>query len=198
MPELSLRSAALAVLTGLLLAAKAPAATNVALGSIGGNSGVTLSNGDGSGPARITINKVDLALVKQARDPGGAVLPANAPVTAGQTIWFVLYIDNPTDFAADALTLTDLLDESQFTYVAGSIESTLVASGANDAVIWAGTWTPLTDALGAPDDVASFTDSGGAAEPDRFTAGAVSGQANAPLSIPAHSLRAVRFRVRVD
>ena len=198
MPELRLRPVAIAVLIGLLLAGRAHAATNVALGSFGANSGVTLSNGDGSGPARITINKVDLALIKQARDLGGAVLPADAPVTSGQTLYFVLYIDNPTNFVADALTITDLLDESQFTYVAGTIESTSVASGASDAAIWAGTWTPLTDALGAPDDVASFTDSGGASEPDRFTAGAVSGQANAPLGIPAHSLRAVRFRVRVD
>jgi len=198
MPELRLRPVAIAVLIGLLLAGRAHAATNVALGSIGGNSGVTLSNGDGSGPARITINKVDLALVKQARDLGGAVLPADAPVTSGQTLYFVLYIDNPTDFAADALTITDLLDESQFTYVDGSMESTQVASGANDAAIWAGSWTPLSDARGAPADIASFADSGGTPELDRFTAGAVSGQANAPLRIPAHSLRAVRFRVRVD
>jgi uncharacterized repeat protein (TIGR01451 family) len=198
MPEFRLRSAALALLIGLALSAEAPAATNVALGSIGGNSGISLSNGDGSGTARITIDKVDLALVKQARDLDGAVLPANAAVTAGETLYFVLYIDNPTDFPADALTITDLLDESQFTYVAGSVETTTVASGADDAALWAGTWTALTDALGAPDDIASFTNSGGAPEADRFTAGAVSGQANTPLTIPPHTLRALRFRAKVD
>jgi hypothetical protein len=198
MPELRLRPAAIAVLTGLLLSAQAPAATNIARGSIAPSSGISFSNGDGSGPARTTINKIDLALVKQARDVDGAVLPANAPVTPGQILYFVLYIDNPTDVRADALTIVDLLDETQFSYEAGSLETTQVASGADDTAIWAGTWTSLSDTLGSPDDVASFTDSGGSAQLDRFTAGAAAGQSNQPLSIPAHSLRAVRFRVRVD
>jgi hypothetical protein len=198
MPELRLRPAAIAVLTGLLLSAQAPAATNVARGSIAAGSGISFSNGDGSGPARIVIDKIDLALIKQARDDEGAVLPADAPVTPGQTLYFVLYIDNPTDVRADALTITDLLDETQFSYVAGTLETTQVASGADDAAIWAGSWTPLSDALGSPDDLASFTDSGGSAELDRLTVGAAAGQSNQPLSITAHSLRAVRFRVRVD
>jgi uncharacterized repeat protein (TIGR01451 family) len=197
-PELRLRSAAVAVLAGALLCVRAFAATNVATGSIDGGSGIELGNGDGSGPARVTIDAVRLALVKQARSDDGAVLPAAAAVSAGQTIWFVLYVDNPTDVPAGAITITDQLDEAAFTYVAGSLESATVASGADDAAIWAGTWTPLSDALGAPDDTASFLNAGGAAEPDRLTVGDVAGQANAPSRIPAHSLHAVRFRVRVD
>jgi hypothetical protein len=84
------------------------------------------------------------------------VLAANADVNPGQEIYFVLYVDNITDFVADRLTIQDAIDETQFTYVADSLETTSVASGANAATRWAGLWTPLTDALGGPDDEASI------------------------------------------
>jgi len=189
------------ILAGWLLAGAPPparAATNAALAGIGGVSNGTILNGDGTGAARITINSVPLALVKQARDASGAVLPDGGAVSPTQEIWFILHVDNPTAHAASDIRITDPLDETQFTYVPGSLEETTVPSGSSDAAIWAGTWSPLTDAPGGPDDAASAVDTGGPPGPDRVTAGAVPGQPNAPFVIPGGSLRAIRFRVTVN
>ena len=167
------------------------AATNRAVDPGGG--GVTL-NASGS----LTVNSVSLALVKQARDPSGTVLPGGSSVTSGQTIYFLLSVDNITGVTAADIRIGDLLNESEFTYVLNSLETTVVPTGSNDAAIWAGTWTPLTDGIGGPDDIASVADTGGPPGPDRITVGAVSGQANQTLNLPAGSLRAIRFRVRVN
>jgi hypothetical protein len=176
----------------------ARAATNVATGGIGGIDNGTLLGGDGSGAARFTINTVALSLIKQARDVGGVVLPDGADVYPRQELFFVVYVDNPTAFPTDDVQITDDLDESQFTYINGSLEETLVPSGSDDAGIWAGAWIPLSDQLGGPDDTASITDSGGPAEPDRLTIGARPGQVNQRFTLPSGSLRAIRFRVRVN
>ncbi len=167
------------------------AATNQAVDPGGG--GVTL-NASGS----LTVNSVQLALVKQARDLSGTVLPNGSNVMSGQTIYFVLYVDNVTGVTANDIRISDLLNESEFTYVLNSLETTVVPTGSNAAAIWAGTWTALTDVLGGPDDIASVADSGGPPGPDRITVGGVSGQANQTLNLPAGSLRAIRFRVRVN
>jgi hypothetical protein len=186
------------LLSALFASASVYAATNFATGGIGGIDNGTIANGDGTGPARIEINSVQLALVKEARDLAGTVLAANADVNPGQEIYFVLYVDNITDFVADRLTIQDAIDETQFTYVADSLETTSVASGANAATRWAGLWTPLTDAVGGPDDEASILDTGGPPDPDLLTVGDVPGQANLFLQIPARTQWAIRFRVRVD
>ena len=173
-------------------------AENAALGGIGGINNGTLLGGDGTGQARIVLFSVDLALMKQARDPSGTVLPDMAPVSPGQRIYFLLRVDNPTVALASDLRVTDPLDESRFTYIPGTLEQTLVPSGSDDAAIWAGAWTPLTDLAGAPDDVASATNTGGPPGPDRITAGAVAGQANSRLDVPAGTLWALRFQARVN
>jgi hypothetical protein len=173
-------------------------ADNAALGGIGGINNGTLLGGDGTGQARISLFSVNLALVKQARDPAGTVLPDMAPVSPGQRVYFLLYVDNPTVALASDLRVTDPLDESRFTYLPGTLEQTLVPSGSSDAAIWAGSWTPLTDAVGAPDDGASATDTGGPPGADRITAGAVPGQANTGVGIPAATLWAIRFQARVN
>lgn len=174
------------------------AAVNAARAGIEGIDNGTIQDGDGSGEARIELFGVDLALVKQARDPAGTVLPDGSDVSPGQEIYFVLYVDNPTAVAVDDLRLNDPLDELQFAYVPGSLEQTVVPTGSGDAAIWAGTWLPLTDALGAPDDVGSVTDTGGPPDDDRVTLGADPLQTNQQVGIPALSLRAVRFRVTVN
>ena len=174
------------------------AATNSAKGGIGGVNNGTLIGGDGTGPAQIEINSVQLALVKEARDIAGSVLAAEADVVSYQEIYFVLYVDNITDFTAYRLTIEDAIDETQFTYVASSLEATTVVSGSNAAARWAGIWTPLSDALGAPDDEASVLDSGAPAGLDRLTVGEVAGQVNQPLAIPAQTQWAIRFRVTVN
>ena len=167
------------------------AATNVAVDPGGGSTTLTPS-------AAVTVNSTQLALVKQARNLAGSVIANGANVSSGQTIYFVLYVDNTTSYTASSIRLTDLLNESEFTYIPNSIETTVVASGANDAAIWAGVWSVLSDAVGGPDDIASITDTGGPATADRLTVGDVPAQANQGLNVSGNTLRAIRFRVTVN
>ena len=176
----------------------ANAADNAATGGIGGIDNGTLAGGDGTGTARVTLTPVDLALVKQARDQSGAVLPDGGAVSPGQELTFDLYIDNPTSAPALDARILDLLDEAQFTYVPGSLAQTLVPSGSADAVIWAGIWSGLTDTIGPPDDGASAADTGGASGPDRITIGADPAQTNLRVDVPPRTLVAIRFQVRVN
>jgi len=178
--------------------AVAHAAVNAATGGIGGINNGTLTGGDGTGTARIELISVQLALVKEARDLAGTVLPPAANVTPSQEIYFVLYVDNITDFLAYRLSLEDAINETQFTYVPNSLETTSVASGSNAAARWAGIWTALTDVLGGPDDEASVLDTGGPPGLDKVAVGEVTGQVNAPLQIPAQTQWAIRFRVTVN
>ncbi len=178
--------------------AVAHAAVNAATGGIGGINNGTLIGGDGTGTARIELISVQLALVKEARDLAGTVLPPAANVRPREEIYFVLYVDNITDVFAYRLSLEDAIDETQFTYVANSLETTTVPSSSNAAARWAGTWIALTDALGGPDDEASVLDTGGPADLDKVAVGEVTGQVNAPLQIPAQTQWAIRFRVTVN
>ncbi len=186
------------LVSALFASASTYAATNFVTGGSGGINNGTFVGGDGTGRARIEINSVQLALVKEARDLTGTVLTANADVNPGQEIYFVLYVDNITDFAAYRLTIQDAIDETQFTYVADSLETTSVVSGADAATRWVGLWTPQTDALAGPDYEASILDTGGPPDPDLLTVGDVPGQANLLLQIPARTQWAIRFRVRVN
>ena len=185
----------------LLMTAWVPSAfpaTNAATGGVGGINNGTLLGGDGTGTAQITLNVSGLALVKQARDLTGTVLPDNSNVVSNQELYFVLFVDNPSPIAAGDLQITDQLNELEFTYVPGSVEMTVVPTGSSDAAIWAGSWTSVSDTLGGPDDGASILDTGGPADRDRLTVGSVPGQANQALDVPGSSIRAVRFRVRVN
>jgi len=172
------------------------AAVNAALGGLGGSNNGTLLGGDGTGDAQVTLNAVDLALVKQARDLAGTLLPDGATVVPGQELYFVLLVDNATDATAFDIRLSDPLNETEFTYVSGSLETVEVPNALD---FWTGPWAPLPDDIsGAPGDLASALDTGGPAGRDRVSVGALSGQANQPLDIPAGRVRAVRFRVTVN
>jgi uncharacterized repeat protein (TIGR01451 family) len=186
---LMLRAMIVVLLLGCPLAAFS--ATNTVIDPGGGTVSLVPS-----GP--VTVNSVQLALVKQARDLSGAVLATGANVTPGQTIYFVLYVDNTTAYPANDIQITDQLDESAFTYLINSMETAVVPAGSNDAAIWAGAWSSLSDLRGAPDDLASITDSGGPAGLDRLTIGAVAVQANQTLNVSGNTLRAIRFRVMVN
>lgn len=187
----TVRLAAIIIVMGMLWPRGALAATNTAIDPGGGSA--TLAP---SGP--VTVNSVNLALVKQTRDLSGVVLPNGSNVASGQQIYFVLYVDNITAVTAADIRLTDLLNEAQFTYVPNSIEATAVPTGSTNAAIWGGVWTPLTDGVGAPDDIGSITNSGGPAGLDKVTIGAVLGQENQVLNIPGNTLRAIRFKVTVN
>ena len=104
------------------------AATNQAVDPGGG--GATL-NASGL----LTVNSVPLALVKQARDLSGAVLPNGSNVMSGQTIYFALHVDNMTGVTASDIRISDLLNESEFTYVPNTLETTVVPTGSNSAAI---------------------------------------------------------------
>lgn len=191
-----------ALFTGLLLllgmSPPAYSATNSALGGLGGVNNGTLSGGDGTGTAQVSFGVVDLALVKQARDLAGGVLPNGSNVAAGQEIWFVLYVDNTAQHPAEDLQIADSLSESEFTYIPNSLETATLSSGASDAAMWAATWTPVTDAVGSADDVASITNTGGPPGLDRITIGGVPAQTNQVTRLPGQTRIAVRFRVRVN
>jgi uncharacterized repeat protein (TIGR01451 family) len=185
----------------LLMTAWVPSAfsaVNAVTGGIGGINNGTLSGGDGTGTAQITLNVSGLALVKQARDLLGNVLPDGSNVVSNQEIYFVLFVDNSSPIAANDLQITDQLNELEFTYIPDSIEMTVVPTGSTDAAIWAGSWSSLSDTLGGPNDGASILDTGGPADRDRLTVGSVPGQVNQALDVPGSSIRAVRFRVRVN
>jgi hypothetical protein len=192
-----LRTAAVGLLLLTVWIPSAIAATNAVTGGINGINNGTLRGGDGTGTARIILNVSEFALVKQARDLAGNVLPYNSNVVSGQEIYFVLYVDNTTPISINDLRITDRLNESEFTYIPNSIELTTVPTGSDDAALWSGTWSAVSDTLGGPDDSASIEDTGGPPERDRLTVGSVFGQANQILDIPGNSIRAVRFRVRV-
>lgn len=183
-----------------LLSGPLPAlgATNAATGGIGGTNNGTLLGGDGTGPAVVTFNVTDLALVKQARDLQGNVLVNGANVVAGQDIFFVLFVDNTTSAPVADLQLTDLLNEAQFTYVPNTLAVATAPSSSSDAAMWAATWNAVTDAPGVPDDVASFVDTGGPGGRDRLTLGSVLAQANQTAVLPPMTRLAIRFRVRVN
>ncbi len=191
---MALRPFLAAILICLLLGAGPPtahAATNIAQGGIGGLNNGTLIGGDGSSPARVSLFSRRLPLTKQARDPiTGALL---TDVIAGQTVSFVLFVDNDTDGPAIDITLIDSLDPAAFSYVTDSLETIEIASGGNLSAIWGGIWAPLTDALSPPADLAAYQSSAG-----RITIGAVTGYASQQLDIPSMRLRAVRFRVTVN
>ncbi len=187
------------LLIGLLSGPDPPsvAETNSAIGGIGGLNNGTLSGGDGTGTAQITLRVEGLALVKQARDLAGRVLPDGSAVAAGQVIHFVLTVQNPTLYPAEDVRITDLLDRAQFEYVAGSLEEARVPSGTDDAALWAAAWRTLTDDTGPPDDIASIVQGAAPTEPDRITVGYTPEHANSRVRIEARTTLAVRFKARV-
>ncbi|PLY01887.1 MAG: hypothetical protein C0623_04820, partial [Desulfuromonas sp.] len=131
------------------------------------------------------------------RDLSGNVLADNASVNSGSEIWFVLYVDNPTDGPAFDIELLDQINQAQFTYIDGTLATTIVPAGSSDAAIWSGTWTPLSD---NPDgDIGSVVDANPVdGQRDRMTIGTDTTQPNGQLDITTGTLQAFRFRVRVN
>jgi uncharacterized repeat protein (TIGR01451 family) len=146
-----------------------------------------------------------LAIVKQTWELNGAA-PLGSPVTApaGATVAFLIYVKNTSAIMVTDIRINDLLDQTGFDYVAGSLVRTLAASPpsdvATDKEIFDATapaaGTALTDAVSGA-DVGSAQDTGAPVGVDRITIGAVTGQANAALNINAHTTFAIRFLVKV-
>src|SRR6266704_886011 len=175
-----------------------------------GGGGVSLTNS-----GNVTVTSATLQLVKQVWDSAGsnclASIPADATcnssatsitVPTGTTLKFLIYVKNTSDVALSDVRLQDLLDDSAtgFTYTASSIkrtpnDGTAPADTATNATIQAAATTAQTDAVGAPDDFASITDSNANGKLDKLTVGAVTGQANQGLTFQGNKTFAIVFSV---
>lgn len=190
----------------IFISAAAMAATNQATDPGGGGVGLTNSG-------NVTINSAALQIVKQVYDSANnclASIPADATcngsatsvtVPANTTLRFLIYVKNTTDVALSDVRMQDLLDDTAtgFSYVANSIrrtpnDGTAPADTATNATILAATATVQTDAVGAPDDFVSITDSNAGNGLDKLTVGAVVGQVNTSLSFQARKTFAVLFQ----
>jgi len=156
-----------------------------------------------------------LALVKQIWDSAGsnclASIPADATcngsatsvtVPGGTALMMLIYVRNTNSTAVTDVRFQDLLDDSVtgFTYTASSIkqtpnDGTAPADTASNATILAAATIAQTDAVGAPDDFASITDSNANGQLDTLTVGAVTGQANQSLAFQANKTFAIVFSV---
>jgi len=197
-------SGIIATVVSVALATGTPAmaATNTATNALGG--GVTLADS-----GAVTVTSLPLQLVKQVYDNTGNCL-ASSPVDAlcnggvnsitvasGTTLKFLIFVKNTSDLAVSDMRFTDVLDTSAtgFTYSAGSIKRTAIdgtapADNATAATIFtaANTGTVQTDALGGPDDLASYVGS-------TLAVGAVTGQASQSLGFLAHRTFGILFTV---
>ncbi len=175
------------------------AATNTATDPGGGGVSLTTSG-------NVTVNSAALQLVKQVWDSTGANCLASMPadancnssattviVPAGTSLKFLIFVQNSSDVALTNVRFQDVLDVSGtgFTYTAGQIkrspvDATAQLDTATLAQIIGSATTAQTDALGGPDDYASYVG-------NTLTVGAVTGQANTSLGFPAHRTFAVMF-----
>ena len=144
-----------------------------------------------------------LTIVKQAWELSGAGPYTSVTAPVGATVAFLIYVKNTTAGAVSDLRITDLLNEAAFQYVGGSMVRTNAASppsdSATDLAIFTatepGTGTNVSD--GVDGDVASALDTGGSADVDRITIGAVAGQANGVLNLGGHATIGLRFNVKI-
>lgn len=151
--------------------------------------------------ATITINSAAMAVVKLAfvDDATGTLIASGSTVAAGTIVKFMIYVDNSTAVAMNDVRLEDLLNETAFTYQAGSLKwntaSTNTASAQATIFGNTDTGTALTDAISGVDvasaDVTQTPN-------DRITVGAHSAQINGALNIPAGKIASFLFRARVN
>lgn len=143
-------------------------------------------------------------IIKQMWEENGtAPLTSPSSIAKGATFVFLIYVKNTSSSVMNDVRINDNLDETAFQYIDGSLFRTSAATPpadtATDKQIFdstaSGTGTNLTEAVDG--DVGSSADTGGGADKDRITVGAVTGQTNAALNIPANTAFAIRFKVKV-
>lgn len=182
-----------------ICAQPAAAVTNTVVGGIGGLDNGTLLGGDGTGSARVSLNVVDLALVKEARTTRGVPLVSDADVFSEQEIYFVLYVKNPCPQVGSEIQIRDPLDVEAFTFIPNTLQIAIVPIDTTLDACWAIPWQALTDeAGGAQDDEASIGELDPETRRRLITVGATPEQPNRKAYVPPGSLMAVRFRVRVN
>ncbi len=186
----------------------AMAATNSA--SDGGGS-ITLT---ASGDVTISVLGTDPTLVKQVYVAGVCVASSSAvaangddcggvgssiTVAKGTAVEFLIYVRNFSDVQMSDIQFIDDIDDilaTGFTYAGGNLITTtpiadLEADTATAADIYTDAKTGAqvqSDAVDVDDawDYVSITDGGDQANLDYVTVGAVTGQVNQTLNIPAH------------
>lgn len=151
--------------------------------------------------ATLTINSATIAVIKKAfvDDNTGTEIATGSTVGKGTIVKFIIYIDNPTGAPLSDVRAEDLLDETAFTYQAGSLKwnTATTSTGAAVATVFTDTngGTALTDAVGGADVASADTTQ---TPNDRITFGAHSAQANAALTVPAGKIAAFMLRARVN
>ena len=176
------------------------AATNIGRGNWGADPQSPDTDGI-TDSAAVTINSVAISVVKKAfvDDNTGTEIPSGSTVAGGTIVKFLIYVDNPTGTNLVDVRADDLLDETAFTYQAGSLKwnVALTNSAAAVATIFADTdtGTALTDAISGADVASADTTQ---TPNDRITFGAHSAQVNATLNIPAGKIAAFIFRAQVN
>lgn len=183
-PKLLYGSAVVWALFMITLAAQARAADNTATGDIAGVAGTLAPSNT------VTINTVQLALVKAAFLTDGTLLASGSDVAPGMRLNFMVAVDNVTTVAADSVNVQDALATS-FAYQPGTLKvDSSQSSGATQAAIYAAVdaTAPVTDAVSGA-DVAGVSVS-------TVSAGAATG--NAVLVVPANRVWAMLFTVTVQ
>ncbi len=194
---------ALALAAALALPA-AQAATNDATNLAGGTTTLTSSG-------TVTVNSTALTLIKAVFDAGSGTCLASddsdaacnstntVSVPAGQTIKFLIYVDNSTGVSATDIRFQDLLDDagSGFTYTAASIKwGTRASAGATKANIStaANGGTALSDAYDGSTVLNEYAGIDTGVSPDNLTVG---GDASSPdndqVDVAANTVFAVVF-----
>lgn len=190
----------LAALTLVMAAQLSYAATNIGRGNWGADPQFPDTDNIADS-ATLTINSVALQVIKKAfvDDNTGTEILSGSTVAAGTIVKFMIYVDNSAGTTVNDIRLDDLLNETSFTYQAGSLKWNSATTNTGAAVA-----TVFTDANTgvALSDTISGTDVGSAdvtqTPNDRVTFGAHSAQANATLNIPAGKIAAFLFRARVN
>ena len=195
-------STCLLLTAAVLLPSISQAATNIGRGDLGADP-LAADSDFITDSAALVINAVKLAVTNLAfvDDGTGTAIPTGSNVPKGTIVKYMLYIDNSTLFAASDVRLVDLLDETAFTYQAGSLRwnNTVTATAAPVATIFtdtnAGASVALTDAISNADVASADTTQ---TPNDRITMGAHTAQANAALNIPAGKIVSFMYRARIN
>jgi len=160
------------------------AATNQATGSIATDaSALTGSN-------VVDLTTTTLALVKAAFLANGTPVTTGSTLARGTLVKFVIYVDNTTGAPVDSVNVSDVLDAT-FAYQAGTIKvDSSLNTGATAAAIYAAVnaSTAVTDAISAG-DVAGVNGS---------TIRAGQGAGNANILVPASTVWAMIFTVKMQ
>ena len=114
-----------ASITSLVFSGSVMAATNTATGDIGGTAA------DLADSSAFEIIKRDLALFKTAFLTSGTELASSSRLRAGETVRFMIYVNNDTSVAVNDVSMQDILDAT-FAYGGNAIRVGSVAACSSD------------------------------------------------------------------